>query len=411
VSARIATAFLALALVAPAPAFAVRLKTDVVDGVAVGAPGAERLRKAAPDITAPAGILTTADGRVLWARGAHARRPMASTTKIMTAVVVLERARLSDVVTVSRDVNTVEEGGVGLVAGERLTVRQLLEALLVRSGNDAAVALAVHVAGSVPRFAVMMNEKAAQLGLKDTHYVNPHGLTSPGHFSSAADLAVLARYAMRDPEFRRVVLLQGVVLPRPNGQNRLLKATDALIGAYPGLVGVKTGFTNPAGYCFVSAAQRDGIMLYGVVLGTKSERARFKQTAALLDWGFKHYRRVPVVSAATTVGTVHVADFLDRDVTALTGEATSAVIFDLAGPLKRTYELRPSIGAGFFAGAVIGTATVTQGSRVLATVPVVTADAVAAPGLWERTGIFFARAWRAMFGPRLTRAAHVVATD
>jgi D-alanyl-D-alanine carboxypeptidase len=180
---RLCAACLTLALLsAPAAAFASRLPADSVGGIAIGASSAASpLRKAAPDITAAAGILTTGDGRVLWARNEHARRPMASTTKIMTAVIVLERAKLSDVVTVSPDVNKVSEGGVGLVAGEQLTVQQLLEALLVASANDAAVALADHVAGSVPAFATLMNAKAKQLGLADTHYVNPHGLTAKGH--------------------------------------------------------------------------------------------------------------------------------------------------------------------------------------------------------------------------------------
>lgn len=402
---RLLAASVAAALMLPVPALAERLPTDVVGELPVGSQPS--MASKAPDIQAPAGILTTADGRVLWARSPHARRAMASTTKIMTAVVVLERAQLSDEVTVPKEAAAVAQSPVNLVPGERLSVRQLLEAMLIESANDAAYALAVHVGGSIPGFASLMNAEAAKLHLADTHYVNPHGLDEPGHFTSAADLATLARYAMAIPEFRRIVEQDAVLIPGPRGERRVFRSTDELIGSYPGMEGVKTGFTNGAGYCLVSAARRSNVEVYGVILGTRDDKARFAQTQRLLDWGFAHYHAERVIDAGRQVGVVPVSDWLDKDIVARTAEQTSAVVFDLAGAVQRRYELRPMVAAPVHAGDVLGSVTAVQGSRVLATVPLVAAGDVPAPGVWDRLRIAFVRGWRSVFGPRETRAARL----
>lgn len=387
------------------PAFGSRRPSDVVAGRTLAESPA--LEAAAPDMSAAAGILTTADGRVLWSRNAHERRAMASTTKIMTAIVVLEHAKLTDTVVVSKRAAAVPESGVGLVAGERLTVRELLEALLVKSANDAAWALAEHVGGSVPGFAQLMNAKAAELGCRDTHFVNPHGLDVPGHYTSAADLATMARAAMRLPDFRRTIMMRRVVISAPRGQKRVLTSTDNLIGRYDGLEGVKTGFTNKAGYCFVSAAKRGSIEVFGVVMGTPTITARFRQTTRLLDWAFAHLHVRPVSTGGLAVGTVPVNDYLDRDVAVKVGSTESTVVLDLDGPVSRRYELSRSVNAPVEVGTRLGTLTVAQPGRVLATVPIVASAAVAAPGFWERTGIWFTRSWRSLFGPKEVRAAKV----
>jgi hypothetical protein len=201
---RLVGATLLIALLLPVSGVhAAVLDGDVVGGVSVGAQGA--LRSAAPDLYIPSGQLSTIDGRELWARDMRARRAMASTTKMMTAVVVLENASLDDLVTVKRPASAVGESSMGLRSGETISVRDLLEGLLIQSGNDAAAALAQHVGGSVDGFVGMMNAKAKSLDLVNTRYLNPHGLDVPGHYTSAEDLTSLARYAMRDPEFRRIV--------------------------------------------------------------------------------------------------------------------------------------------------------------------------------------------------------------
>jgi serine-type D-Ala-D-Ala carboxypeptidase (penicillin-binding protein 5/6) len=364
-----------------------------------------------PEVSAPAGILVTPDGHVLWSRNADERRAMASTTKMMTAVVVLEHAKLTDVVTVPKSAAAVAQSAVNLTPGESLTVEQLLQIMLVESANDAAYTLADHVGGSVDGFVGMMNEKAAALGLKNTHYLNPHGLDVPGHYSSAADLVALARYAMRDPLFRQTVSMTSVMVPGPHGERRVFKTTDELLGSYPGMEGIKTGWTNDAGYCLVSAARRGPAELYGVILGTRSESARFVQSRRLLDWGFKHYRTVRVVDPVEKVGTIPVSDWLDKDIVATVAETTSTLLFDLAGPVKHRYALRPAVTAPVKAGSVVGVVTAYQGESILATAPIVAAADMAGPGLWDRMRVWWVRSWRGVFGPRDVRTAIVTVKD
>jgi D-alanyl-D-alanine carboxypeptidase (penicillin-binding protein 5/6) len=391
-----AIACLATAMALATPAFAAVLDADRVGGAAVSSrPG---LRGAAPDLYIPAGMLDTKDGRELWARDANARRAMASTTKIMTAVVVLERAALDDVVTVRKTDVKVGESGMGLRVGEQLTVRQLLEGMLIQSGNDAANALAVHVAGSVDGFVAMMNEKAASLDLIDTRYMNPHGLDVPGHHTSAADLTALSRYAMRDAEFRRIV---GTVSMRAVTEHRTHKLVNSnlMLKIYPGADGIKTGWTDEAGYCVIVSATRGGVELIATVLGAASEEGRFGQATRLLDWGFAHYRSTEVARAGERTGNVRVSDYLERTVPTASAESTTVAVFDLSGPVRRRIDLLPEVGAPVAQGQRLGTMSVYQGDRLLAQVPVVAAKGVPEPTAWQRVVFFFARIWRGIFGP------------
>lgn len=387
---------LAIALLLPGPcAYAAVLDGDVVGGVAVGAEGA--LRSAAPDLYVPSGQLTTTDGRELWGRDARARRAMASTTKMMTAVVVLENASLDDLVTVKKPAPTVGESGMGLRSGETISVRHLLEGLLIQSGNDAAVALAEHVGGTVENFVKMMNAKAASLDLVNTHYLNPHGLDVPGHYTTAEDLTALARYAMRDPEFRRIVgtFSARVVTAKYTHQ---LTSTNLMLRIYSGANGVKTGWTDEAGYSIVVSAKRGDIEMVATVLGAASEQGRFGQATRLLDWGFAHYKMTPIATAGERTGNVRVSDYVERTVPSESVESTSVAVLDLAGPVRRRIDLKPDVPAPVARGQRIGTMTVFQGDRLLAQLPVVAAKDVPAPTLGQRVGFFFIRLWRGIFG-------------
>jgi D-alanyl-D-alanine carboxypeptidase (penicillin-binding protein 5/6) len=377
-----------------------RAGAAVLDGDSLGAVTmGERpdLRGSAPDLYIPAGKLATADGRALWGRDVEARRAMASTTKIMTAVVVLENSSLDDVVTVSRTDMKVGESGMGLRLGEKLSVRQLLEGMLIQSGNDAATALAVHVGGSTSQFVDMMNAKAAQLDLPNTHFLNAHGLDVPGHYTSAEDLTALARYAMRIPEFRRVVGIykDRVVTPKYTHQ---LTSTNLMLKQYAGANGIKTGWTDEAGYCIVVSAKRGEVELVGTVLGAASEEGRFGQATRLLDWGFAHYRSSQVATAGVRTGNVRVSDYVERTVPTETSESTSVAVFDLAGPVRSRIDLKPEVSAPVAKGQRLGTMTIYQGERLLAQVPLNAAADVPAPTFWQRVGFFFIRAWRAVFG-------------
>jgi D-alanyl-D-alanine carboxypeptidase (penicillin-binding protein 5/6) len=392
----VAIAVLVAALAIATPAFAAVLDADRVGGATVSS--RPEVRSAAPDLYIPSGMLDTADGRELWARDANARRAMASTTKIMTAVVVLERAGLDDVVTVRKTDVKVGESGMGLRVGEELTVRQLLEGMLIQSGNDAATALAVHVAGSVEGFVAMMNAKAASLDLVDTRYMNPHGLDVPGHYTTAADLTALSRYAMRDPEFQRIVKTVSTRAVTEHFTHKL-ENSNLMLKIYPGADGIKTGWTDEAGYCVIVSAKREGVSLVATVLGAASEEGRFGQATRLLDWGFAHYRPTQVATAGERTGNVRVSDYLERTVPTAAAESTTVAVFDLSGPVRRRIDLLPEVGAPVVQGQVLGTMSVYQGDRLLAQVPVVAAKSVPEPTVWQRLAFFFARIWRGIFGP------------
>lgn len=389
---------LALMLVfgVPGPASGSVADSDAIGGVSIGT--AAPLKAQAPDMAAPAAVLQTMDGETLWSRSADQERPMASTTKIMTAVVVLEQVRdLDETLTVPASAVSVGQSSAGIRAGERLTVRELLEAMLIHSANEAAETLAIRVGGSVDGFVGLMNRKAAQLGLSHTHYTNPHGLDQAGHHTSANDLATLAEYAMHKPLFRQIVGTRALRIPAPWG-TRLIQTSNKLLDSFAGADGVKTGWTDGAGYCLVASARRDDVELVAVVLGTRRENDRFTQAAKLLEWGFAHYRVRQVASAETTAATVPVSDYLDVSVPAVVSRDATAPVFDVQGGLITTAVVDKQVGAPVKAGQRVGTLVVRQGARLVAQVPIVAKHAVASPGFWQRVGIWLTRRWRAVFG-------------
>jgi D-alanyl-D-alanine carboxypeptidase len=264
-----------------------------------------------PMVTAKAWILwDDTFGQVLAESSPDERLPMASVTKMMTALVVLENAELDDLVEITMTADDVGESEIGLVAGEDpWTVQDLVTALLVRSANDAAVALAEHVGGSVEGFADMMNLKAFELGMENSHFVNPHGLDDPDHYSSARDLLTLARAGLENPTFAQLVQLRSARMPDnpETGAERIAIATNKLLDTYPGTIGVKTGFTDLAGLSMAAAAERDGRRLYAVVLGSEDH---FLDVARLLDYGFAEFGIVQLVAAGDAYANRRVADLL-----------------------------------------------------------------------------------------------------
>ncbi|MCE5202999.1 MAG: D-alanyl-D-alanine carboxypeptidase [Actinomycetia bacterium] len=384
-------------LLTSGPAQATVTPADLIGGATIGS--VPSLQAQAPDMSVPAGVLETMDGEVLWGRAIDAHRAMASTTKIMTAIVVLETVSdLDERVTVPVEATRVGEAGVGLRAGQELSVRQLLQAMLVHSGNDAAISLAMHVAGTEDAFAQKMNAKAAELDMEDSHFTNAHGLDEYGHFTSAADLATAARYAMQDPVFRQIVSMREVSVPRKDGTSVVFEASNKLLRTYKGATGVKTGWTNDAGYCVVASAKRNGIELIAVVMGASSEEQRFSQAARLLDWGFTHYRVEQVTSAETTAALLTVSDYLDVRVPAVVAETTSVAVFDVRGPVTMTADTVSEVAAPVKRGDRVGTLSVVQGDRLLAQVPIVAGADVAEPGWWEGIKIGATRLWRKVFG-------------
>ncbi|HEY7415204.1 MAG TPA: serine hydrolase [Ktedonobacteraceae bacterium] len=253
-----------------------------------------------PAVGATAAYLLDADtGRMLADINGQQRLPMASTTKIMTAVVALEKGNVNEIVTIQPD--AVEEvkmndgSSAQLVAGDQIRLKDLLYGLMLPSGDDAAIAIADAVGGSKDTFVKMMNDEAHLLHLNQTHYINPDGLTStlpngkpnPNHYTTAADLAHLTRYALSNSLFAQIVQLQSYSIPATSTHHAYTWiTTDNLLAEYAGATGVKTGFTGEAGYCLVFSATNGKHHLIGVLLNEKVEDQRFTDAAKLLDWGF-----------------------------------------------------------------------------------------------------------------------------
>ncbi len=240
-----------------------------------------------PNVTAHSAVLMDMKtGDILYARDASKKRPIASTTKILTAILALELADMNEISTVSEKADRVGESTIHLNKGDRIKLGELVEGALIRSGNDACVAIAEQAVGSLDEFIRLMNLKAVSLGAIDSHFANPHGLPDPNHYSTAYDLAVITRYALGNPEFSRIVAQKVATIsfqdpPKSQSANN----TNQLLFSYPLADGVKTGTTNAAGKCLVASATKDDRRLICVVLDAPD---RFGDARRLLEWGFNN---------------------------------------------------------------------------------------------------------------------------
>lgn len=253
--------------------------------------------------------------RVLYEKDAHSRSLIASTTKIMTALLVCEQCNVLDRMRIPKEAVGIEGSSMYLREGEVLTVQELLYGLMLRSGNDAAVALAIYCGGTVEGFVALMNDKAHRLGLNGTHFANPNGLDHPEHYSTARDLAILAEYAMQNPIFARTVSTKQVRIG-----DRLLTNHNKLLWRVEGADGVKTGFTKAAGRILVSSALRDGRRLICVTINDGND---WLDHAALLEEGFSRYTLRHILSAGEPLGSVEVAGGQQKRVRLLAGQDVS----------------------------------------------------------------------------------------
>ncbi len=243
-------------------------------------------------------VLDAVTGRVLYEKNSHERSLIASTTKIMTALIVCEQCNVLDRMRIPREAVGIEGSSMYLQEGEVLTLQELLYGLMMSSGNDAAVALAIYCGGTVEGFAELMNDKARNLGLKNTHFENPNGLDSPQHYSTARDLAVLAAYAMKNPIFQKTVSAKTLVMGR-----RYLTNHNKLLWQVEGADGVKTGYTKAAGRILVSSAVRDGRRLVAVTIDDPDD---WNDHATLLEAGFSRYTVQNVVKKGDVIDTLEV---------------------------------------------------------------------------------------------------------
>ena len=326
-----------------------------------------------------AALIDAGTGQQLYASNANAELPIASTTKLMTALVTLEHVRrLGTIFTQNDFVPAPADSQIGLVPGERMSVHDLLLAMLLPSADDAAEDLAYNVGhGSVAQFVAMMNVRARELGLVHTHYSTPIGLDTAGNYSSASDLVKLARYLLtHEPFFKRVVSRTGAVLYTGNYVRRVANRND-LVGRVPWINGAKTGHTLDAGYVLVGSGTRDGMTLISAVLGTSSESSRDANTLELLDYGFASFRLVRPIVAGTVLARPLVRDQSGLRPEVIAGGTVTHVIAPNE-QLRIRLELPRQLAGPLPRGALVGTAVVLAGNRTIARTPLVLARAVPA---------------------------------
>ena len=232
-------------------------------------------------------------GSILFGKNENQKRKMASTTKIMTAIIVLERCNLDDIVTVSSKAAGTGGSRLGLHTNDKISVRDLLYGLLLCSGNDAAVALAEYVGGDLSGFANLMNKKSNSLELTSTHFITPHGLDNDNHYTTAYELAIITNYALKNESFYNFVSTKNYTVTI-NGNPKTLSNTNELLGNLNGVYGVKTGFTNGANRCLVTAVKRDNMDLICIVLGADTKKDRTKDSIQLIEYAFKNYTMINI---------------------------------------------------------------------------------------------------------------------
>ena len=328
-------------------------------------------------------VMEATTGDVLLTRAADERRQIASTTKLMTVLVALERDDLDDVFSAADYNPSPTESQIGLRSGERMSVRDLLRATLLPSANDAAATLAVGTMGSTAAFVTEMNRRAKTLGLRDTHFANPIGLDDPENYSTARDLARLVMRLRRYEFFRRTVNLPKATL-RSGSMNRNVSNRNELVRRFDAVDGVKTGFTRRAGNVLIGSATRDGVTVISVVLGEPSERARDTDSLALLRYGLDSYNARTVLPEGRVLGRIALQYRGDDFVEVIAGATVRRVLRAGARTRATVSGLPAQVDGPLPRGTRVGTAVVRRGQETLARVPVVTARPVAEAGLGTR---------------------------
>ena len=363
-----------------------------------------------PTIQAETGVvIDVKTGQVLYDKNMNEQRYPASTTKVITAILALENLDLNKVVTI--DAETPFTGGsrIYLLEGEQITVEQLLYALLLESANDAAVALGKEIAGDIPSFAEMMNKKAAELGAKNTHFVNPNGLHDDAHVTTAYDLATIAREAMKNEKFRELVTTYRYVIPATNKQDtRYLYNTDRLIydektkvpvngvmrvAKYEGATGIKTGYTPEAGGCLIAGAIRGDTELISVVMKS-TDAGRFGDAIALLDYAFDNYKSVKAMDADTILGEIPVDRGSVNKVEVVAATTAFATLpAEASNSLLNTkIKLDEKVRAPVSQGQKVGKVEIYEGDMLVGTVDAIATSEIPEGGVLSIIGITDERA-------------------
>lgn len=349
-------------------------------------------------------VIDAKTGQVLYDKNRNEQRYPASTTKVITALLALENLDLSKTVTIDAETPFTEGSRIYLLEGERVTVEQLMYALLLESANDAAVALGKEMAGTIPAFAEMMNEKAVELGAQNTHFVNPNGLHEDDHLTTAYDLAMISREAMKNEKFRELVTTYRYVVPATNMQdtrylyntNRLIydEKTKVLVNGvqraakYVGATGIKTGYTSHAGGCLIAGAKRGDTELISVVMKSTDE-GRFADAISLLDYAFENYKSVKAMDADTILGEIPVNRGAARKVEVIAADTAYATLpIEASSSLVNTkIVLDEKVRAPVTMGQKVGVVEVYEGDRLVGQVDAITTSGIPEGGILSIIGI------------------------
>ena len=431
-----ASVALALCVAVPATAFADVRQDDQVAEKTVADRGLDDSQ--CPDIAAERVYVVGQDGTVYFQRNDSDTAPIASVTKVMTALVALENSSLDYTVTVSETAANIGESSANLQEGDTMTLEDALKALMIPSGNDAAQAIAESVGAQLAddpsnpenctqAFVDAMNAKAVELGMEDTLFTNPHGLDDEGfesdQHSCAKDVSLMCAAAMKSEDFRAVVSGQfnSCTVTRDGAQESIeLESTDELIGTYEGTCGIKTGFTDAAGGCFAGANNRDGQDLYAIVLGSTDEETRFSDTTELWDWVYANTIEFPLGNSEETVSDqagkevpllakVSCTSWIDKTVDATLADPEATLeLFTLKGDVTQTVDFETLEGT-VNAGDKVGSVTYKQDGETLATLDLVAAQTVEGPKWYESVAIWFKRLFGGITGePSYAESVQVI---
>jgi D-alanyl-D-alanine carboxypeptidase (penicillin-binding protein 5/6) len=338
-------------------------------------------------------VVNASNGDVIASHDAHVEVPIASITKLMTVLVALDHLKLDDVVTATSSAAQVGESRIPLVAGQRISVRDLLKGALIQSANNAADTLASAASnGDVPRFVAWMNARAAKIGLHHTHFVRPDGLDAPGHLSSARDVAVLAQVAMHSAVVRSIVRERSDSI---EGGRVVLHTWNDLLGVVPGLLGVKTGHTNDAGWCEVAAVRRQGYTIYAVILGSPTRGQRNDDLRRLIAWSVSQYRTLTLVREAAYA---QAALGYGRTPVALVASKPLLRVVRVGRPLVERVVAPTAVALPVRRGERLGRIEVWEGRKLLGTRPLLAARSVSRPGFGGRLRWYATRTGHHLLG-------------
>ena len=334
-----------------------------------------------PKISATSAILVEAStGRIIYEKNANEERPPASMTKMLTCVIALEKLTPFEEILVTNEAIMTEDNTLRWEPLDSVAAKDMITAVMLVSENGGAVALAQSISGNVSDFADLMNEKAREIGCKNSNFVNPNGLPNPRHFSTAADMARIAVYCMKNSDFRKIVETRRTSIKwiYPKDKWSELNNTNELLGKFKGANGIKTGWTRAAGGCLAASAKRGNVELIAVIMNSADQDTRFDDATKLLNYGFEHVRMVEVIDAARVDKKVFVRD--GKQATVHVGMDENLIFPLMAGEdtkfLQVTYDLPKIVNAGIHEGQILGEAVLRYDGKPVARVPLVAREEV-----------------------------------